>query len=121
MAHLLTCGDLLRRQPQLFLFVLPSLTLEENRHYLGAYYHLMTVGGFILECHSTIGHLMFPARQQLNDGQTENITDKLKAIFELDLAFAQGPLVLPPRRLGLKDEELKEFARDAARMAVISL
>ena len=101
MAHpLLTFGDLLRRQPDFFRFILPSLNLQENIHYLGAYYHLMTVGGVILECHSTIGHWIRPARQPLTQGQSNNLTNRLEAIFELDWEFAQGPLVLPPRRLG---------------------
>ena len=41
--NLLNVADLLRRQPQWFHFVRPSLRLVENELYLGAYYDLVTI------------------------------------------------------------------------------
>jgi len=101
MAHhpLLTFGDMLRRQPDLFHLIGPSLYLQENRQYLGAYYNLETVGGLILECHSTIGHWHRQARQ-LTPVDATNLTVRLRRIFLQHWEFAQGPLVLLPRRLG---------------------
>ena len=61
--NLLNVADLLRRQPQWFHFVRPSLRLVENELYLGAYYDLVTTTGLIVECHSTIGHWSAPARR----------------------------------------------------------
>ena len=101
MAHpLLTHGDLLRRRPDLFRLILPSLYLLENGHYLGAYYHLETVGGVVLECHSTIGHWDHPARQPLTQVQSRNLMVRLERIFACHWEFAQGPLVMLPRRVG---------------------
>ena len=99
-AHLLNFADLLRRQPDLFHFVLPSLRLVENNKYLGAYYDLITTGGVIVECHSTIGHWRSPAVSDLNARQTENLMNRLETVFQMDWQFADGPLVLLPRRLG---------------------
>ncbi len=61
------------------------MRLVENNKYLGAYYDLITTGGAIVECHSTIGHGMSPAVSDLNGRQTENLMNRLETVFQMDL------------------------------------